>query len=348
MLSTLGRFGMAAVVALAAAGRTAAQTTGVVVPGANAGIEGPSSSTIPLAIAGAGLGRYQQVYDAGEFPAGSHWITAASFRANQNTALVGRTLTVTLSLSTTAAAVDGLSSTFASNVGPDVTVVYAGTLVLPSVAAAPGPSPFSWTIPFQRGFLYGGGNVLLDLTISGSTGGSGATLDAVNVTGDPVSRAYNSSDPMSPTVSTPPSTLGLVTRFDLVPAGGALAASETTVSAAMGGSTDFYLQAGTGNAGRTYLVVGGTSGSSPGTVLPGGVVVPLNADATTTALLQAANTAALPGFFGTLDAGGRAVAGAVAAGPMDPSTVGTTFTFAFLLLAPFDFASNPVGVVIAP
>src|SRR5262245_29827861 len=309
MLSTLGRFGLAAVVALAAAGRTGAQTTAVVVPGANAGIEGPSSSTIPLAIGGAGLGRYQQVYDGGQFPAGMHWITAASFRANGNTALVGRTLTVSLVLSTTAAAVDGLSSTFATNVGPDATVVYAGTLVLPSVAAAPGPSPFSWTIPFQRAFLYGGGNVLLDLTINASTGGSGATLDAVNVAADPVSRAYNSTDPASPTVSTPPSTLGLVTRFDLVPAGAPLAVSETAISAATGGSTGFYLQAGPANAGRSYLVVGGTSGSSPGTTLPGGIVVPVNADATTTALLQAANTAALPNVFGNLDAGGRAVAG---------------------------------------
>ncbi|MGH7149541.1 MAG: hypothetical protein ACREIU_02525 [Planctomycetota bacterium] len=348
MISTLGRYGMAAIVALAAAGRTGAQTTGVVLPGANAGIEGPSSSTIPLAITGAGLGRYQQVYDGGEFPAGTHWITAASFRANQNTALVGRTLTVALSLSTTAAAPDGLSSTFASNVGPDATVVFSGTLALPSAAAAPGPSPFSWTIPFQHGFLYGGGNLLLDLTISATTGGSGATLDAVNVAGDPVSRAYNSNDPASPTVSTPPSTLGLVTRFDLVPAAGALAASETSISAATGGSTGFYLQAGPGNAGRSYLVVGGTSGSSPGSVLPGGIVVPVNADATTTALLQAANTSALPNFFGTLDGGGRAVAGALAAGPMDPSTVGTTFAFAFLLLGPFDFASNPVAVSIAP
>ncbi|HET6201603.1 MAG TPA: hypothetical protein VFI25_02235 [Planctomycetota bacterium] len=348
MLSTLGRLGIAGCVALGAAGRAVAQTTEVVVPGANAAVEGPSSSTIPLAITGAGLGRYQQVYAGGEFPGGTNWITAVSFRANQNTALVGRTMTVSLSLSTTGMAPDGLSSTFADNVGPDATVVYSGTLTLPPVAGAPGPAPFGWTIPLQHAFLYGGGNLLLDLTITATTGGSGATLDAVNVAGDPVSRAYNSSDPTSATTSTAPSTLGLVTRFDLVPAASPLAASGGAVSAATGGSTGFYLQAGGANAGRSYLVVGGMSGSSPGTALPGGLTLPVNADWTTTLFLQAANTPSLPSFFGGLDGTGRAVAGPVVSGPLDPSAVGATFTFAFLLVGPFDFVSNPVGVSVAP
>ena len=347
MLHKTGLLGFGGLALAALAGAAAAQTTEVVVPAANAAAEGLSSSTIPFAMLGAGVGRFQQVYGGSEFPSGASWIAGVAFRANGNTALAGRTLTVSLALSTTSGSPDGLSATFASNTGPDATIVYTGTLTLPPVAAAAGPAPFAWAIPFQRGFLYAGGNVLLDLTITSSTGGSGGTLDAVNVTGDPVSRAYNSSDPASPTTSTAPSTLGLVTRFDLVPATAPLAQTEPSISAASGGTDRFFMNGSGANAGRLYVLVGGHSGSVPGTLLPGGLTLPVNADATTLVLLGASNTSVLQNFIGILDPLGRAVATANVP-PLDASVAGTTLTFGFLLANPFNLVSNPVSLSIAP
>lgn len=134
---------------------------------------------------------------------------------------------------------------------------------------------------------------------------------------------------------------------DLVP-GPALWASRTFISAAAGGSVSFGLEAGTAYAGRTYLLLGGITGTSPGTVLPGGEVLPLNWDLFTNVVIGLVNSPFFANFYGTLDGTGSASAQFDTFGPLDPSVVGLTFSFAYTLMSPFDMVSNPVDVPVNP
>jgi hypothetical protein len=119
---------------------------------------------------------------------------------------------VQINLSTTPKAPDGLSTTFASNVGNNDTVVFSGALSLSS-AASGSPAAFDVLIPFTTAFFYNpaAGNLLLDVRNSG--GGTSSQFDAVSATGDSVSRAYNPVN--SSTGST--ETFGLVTEFVFQP-----------------------------------------------------------------------------------------------------------------------------------
>ena len=96
-----------------------------------------------------------------------------------------------------------------------------------------------------------------------------------------------------------------------------------------------------------YLMLGSVSGTSPGTVLPGGVTLPLNWDVFTNLVLDLANTPLFPDFLGTLDGAGRGNAQIFTA-PLPPSSAGTTMYFAYALNKPWDFASNAVMVGIVP
>ena len=125
-----------------------------------------------------------------------------------------------------------------------------------------------------------------------------------------------------------------------------LSVDTTTVSAA-GGSVHFVLQAGVALAGRPYLLVGGASGSSPGTLLPGGLVtLPVNQDALTDLILAFLNTSIFSGFQGVLDPTGSASADLNI--PPVPALAGTVMSFAFATTNPFDFASNAVTVTLIP
>ncbi|MHC4945568.1 MAG: hypothetical protein ACYTG7_21350, partial [Planctomycetota bacterium] len=63
-----------------------------------------------------------------------------------------------------------------------------------------------------------------------------------------------------------------------VPGSWTLWSPTRTVSERIGGSINFSLSAGVAYAGRGYAVLGTTSGISPGTVLPSGLIMPLNND----------------------------------------------------------------------
>ncbi len=198
----------------------------IVVPNSARTIEGDSNNSWPFNIAAGGLlsQRYQQVYAASQFGGGG-LITQIIFRPD---AFAGQAFTSTLpdiqiDLSTTSAADDGLSSTYADNVGADDTVVFVrGALTLSSAFTGPpdGPKDFDIIITLTTPFLYNPalGNLLLDVRNFG--GGSTTSFDAVFTTGDGVSRVYNQ-DVNSGTGST--DTLGLVTGFIIVPEPGTAA-----------------------------------------------------------------------------------------------------------------------------
>jgi photosystem II stability/assembly factor-like uncharacterized protein len=111
-----------------------------------------------------------------------------------------------------------------------------------------------------------------------------------------------------------------------------------------GGTVNFDLIADAGNANRNYLLLGGVSGTMPGTPMPGGMVtLPLNWDALTDAILLSLGSPVFAGFIGQLDGSGYAQA-QLNMVPVSPRYVGTVMHFAFVLNNPYDFASNAVEV----
>src|SRR5512134_46800 len=98
-----------------------------------------------------GVSRVQDLYAATHFPPGGLHITELRFRPDY---FYGRAFTNTMAnleirLSTTDAAPDGLSDSFAQNAGGDETVVFSGDISLSSQFAGPanGPKEFDIVIP---------------------------------------------------------------------------------------------------------------------------------------------------------------------------------------------------------
>jgi hypothetical protein len=157
------------------------------------------------------------VYASSEFPAGVDQITQIAFRpdAGSGAAFSSTLSNIQIDLSTTSAAPDGLSTTFASNVGADDTTVFSGSLSLSSAFTGPagGPKAFDIIINLTTPFFYhpGAGNLLLDVRNFG--GGITTVFDAQATTGDGISRVLSlpvfGVDADTGVVDT----LGLVTRF---------------------------------------------------------------------------------------------------------------------------------------
>ena len=123
-------------------------------------------------------------------------------------------------------------------------------------------------------------------------------------------------------------------------------ADENEIPETVGGQVYLYLDAGSAYAGRTYLMLGNVTGTSPGTPLPGGTTLPLNWDVFTNTVINFLNTAIFFDFFGQLDGNGQAVA-IFTAGPVTGAT-GLEINFAYTMFKPYDFVSNPVSVTIIP
>lgn len=198
----------------------------IVSPGAETSTEGSGNNGFPFNIAQFALSsqRYQQVYGASDFSSlgGPELITQILFRpdAQSGSAFSSTLPNVQIDLSTTAAAPDALSPTFASNVGANDTVVYSGPLSLSSAFTGPagGPKNFDIVINLATPFLYNplAGNLLLDVRNFG--GGSTTQFDAEFLTGDPSSRAFSlSSNGVNSTTGTL-DTGALVTEFRFTPA----------------------------------------------------------------------------------------------------------------------------------
>jgi len=128
-----------------------------------------------------------------------------------------------------------------------------------------------------------------------------------------------------------------------------LTADAFSVSAATGGTINYTVFAGEAKAGRTYLMLGTLSGTVPGTVMPGGLVLlPLNMDVFTTAVvLPYLNTSLFINFLGTLDSTGAAFP-VLNVPVLPPEMVGYTMHYAYTLGDPFDLVSNPVELRIVP
>lgn len=124
-----------------------------------------------------------------------------------------------------------------------------------------------------------------------------------------------------------------------------LAAYIDELSAATGGSVDFAINAGVAKAGRKYVLCGGVTGTEPGTLLPGGKILPLNLDIFTYYFVfPLINTAVFSNFMGTLDANGQALAQLNV--PPIPGYSGITMYYAYCLKGPYNYVSNPVDIQI--
>jgi hypothetical protein len=158
-----------------------------------------------------GATEYQQVYEGSLF-GGAVAIDSISFYAAQSSG-TNANGTYTLSLSTTTATVNGLSTTFASNVGADSATFFSGTLpAYPSTLGA--EMTFVLSTPFN--FNPSSGNLLLDVQFSGVTNGSTAYYVAQDGDfGSESSRMLNGS-------TSGTSGFGLVTTFNNGPIGPAV------------------------------------------------------------------------------------------------------------------------------
>ena len=82
-----------------------------------------------------------------------------------------------------------MSNTFASNMGPDATLVRSGALNLAAGVLAPRvgsrPAPWSWEIPFLTPFTFRGGPLAILLRHSGVSGGVSGQIDGIG-TANPV------------------------------------------------------------------------------------------------------------------------------------------------------------------
>jgi hypothetical protein len=128
-----------------------------------------------------------------------------------------------------------------------------------------------------------------------------------------------------------------------------LSADKNTMSSRKEGIINFYLDAGEENAFRSYILLGGTSGVSPGIVLPGGLVtLPLNPDLLTAYILTMMNTPVFMDFMSELDDAGCSMAQFNNEGlmPISHGCVGTRMTFSYALYYPWDFVSNSVEITI--
>ena len=193
----------------------------VVVPNSATNTEGSGENAFPFDIGSTGridTMRYQQLYDASQFSnfSAGGFITQVIFRPD---AFAGGAFSTTLpdiqiNLSTTSVPDDGLSLTFANNIGPDETVVFSGPLPLSSAFSGGIPKDFDIVINLTTPFFYDPsmGNLLLDVRNFGS--GITTFFDAALEHHDGTSRiSTNSKDGVNQTVANFGDSEGLVTGF---------------------------------------------------------------------------------------------------------------------------------------
>jgi phosphatidylinositol-3-phosphatase len=146
--------------------------------------------------------RYQQVFDASQFSRlnpGGGLINRIAFRGHgPGVPFTGTVAQLQVDLSTTSKTPDGLSSTFAENVGSDDTQVFSGPLSA-AITFSGDPTTFEVVVNFTTPFFYNPskGNLLLD--IRNAQGGvevppNDQELDGASASGDSVSRVYNYGD----------------------------------------------------------------------------------------------------------------------------------------------------------
>ena len=208
----VSRFSVLAIAVLTLTG--VAWAGGVTTPGSVKTTEGNSDNLYPF---NGDPIRYQQIIAATEFSGGAGWITQIRLRPDAASgAAFSETLnSVQINLSTTATSPEGMSKTFAQNIGPDETIVYQGALALSSAFTGPsaGPMALDIVITLQKPFYYDStaGNLLID--VRNFLGGKTTQFDAQDAP-DTTARVWNP-DVNSPTAvaSDPYPSVGLVLRF---------------------------------------------------------------------------------------------------------------------------------------
>ena len=111
----------------------------------------------------------------------------------------------------------------------------------------------------------------------------------------------------------------------------------------------FDLRAGGVYKRRQCFLLGSISGTSPGTILPGGNILPLNRDVFTDYILNYFNYPTFDDFRGWFDWNGQRDAAFNAQPDAIPASwIGSFMSFAFTTEIPYDFQSNPVEVEIVP
>ena len=155
----------------------------IVAPNALATNDGNTSQTSP--IGGPTFVREMQVFDASQFGdlSGPSFLTRFVWRPDAMPGPSGpRTVTLKIFASTTSRAANGLSTTFAENLGADNTLVFNGTLnwVTENLPGPGNTRQFDVVFPFMTPFRYdpAAGNLLLDMQFSGN--GSAIRFDAVS------------------------------------------------------------------------------------------------------------------------------------------------------------------------
>lgn len=126
----------------------------------------------------------------------------------------------------------------------------------------------------------------------------------------------------------------------------ALSVDPKEVSAWFGGTVDFTLIGGPDLANRPYVLTGTFSGTSPGTTLPGGLILPINWDWFSDALISFAlngGYGVVIDFIGMLDADGNADASLIFPGHCQLYQ-DLIANFAWCTNKPFDFVSNSVNL----
>jgi hypothetical protein len=200
-----------------------AQAVAIVLPNALEAVEGNTENSFPfhMAFVSQTQTRYQQLFDSSEFSvlSGPSLLTQIAFRpdSTDGNAFASVLPSIQINFSTTSAEPDGLSATFAENVGADDTIVHSGALALSSAdSAGPGNTrAFDIIIDLTTPFLYNPalGNLLLDVRNSG--GGATTFFDAHGVMGDSISRAASENDVNAATATFRDSS-GLVAQFTFI------------------------------------------------------------------------------------------------------------------------------------
>jgi acid phosphatase len=173
--------------------------------------------------------RYQQVFDAAQFSRlnpGGGLINRIAFRGHgPGVPFTATVAQLQVNLSTTTKTPDGLSSTFAQNVGSDDTQVFSGPFQA-AVTFTGDPTNFEVVINFTTPFYYdpAKGNLLLDVRntqASTKVPPNDQQLDGTTASGDSVSRVYNFGDAGAVAAGQTggvdeKDTYGLITRFNAI------------------------------------------------------------------------------------------------------------------------------------
>jgi len=215
-------------IACAVAPPTGARAVEIVGPNGYETVDGDTGNLFPFFASSVTNNsmRYQQVFDASEFgaiAAGGGTITEIAFRAHSESPPFAAALaSVQIDLSTTAKVADGLSTTFADNVGSDDTVVFGPA---PFAISSTQPAnftntakPFEIVFPLLTPFFYDPalGNLLLDIRIPVQAAQpllATVALDGTVSGSDATSRVYSYDNDVNSPTADQVSSYGLIARF---------------------------------------------------------------------------------------------------------------------------------------